>query len=71
MAEAFQEARMKRFAERYDALVAETGMMLVPVLESGPRGIYPSFAILPKKPQAQAEEPKPEETPAEEPPKTE
>lgn len=62
----FLKARMTRFAERYDALVAETGMMLLPVLQYGPQGIVPNFMIVEKKPKPQGEGEPEGEKPAEE-----
>lgn len=46
---AFIEAKVKRFRERYDEVVAETGMELTAVVMfDAVRGLYPDLAVVPK-----------------------
>ncbi len=45
---AFLEAKSRRFIERYEQVVAETGMMLVPFLRTNNQGIFPDIACVPK-----------------------
>lgn len=44
----YMKARIDRFMKKYQDLVAEQGMQLVPILNSTPTGITPELICIPK-----------------------
>lgn len=45
----YLEAKAKRFLEKYEQLVGETGMTLMPIIQFNPsRGLFPDMAVVPK-----------------------